>query len=266
MSNYVNNISVYGLMNKNCFINNSSEKLSFFKTKNKKNVVFFEMVDDISEYNQVFYMYLDNEPKNIKGAYSSNQITSILRRELFEDMPGKKYREIRESVNKYKNIIKVNDITTYNIDSILSMIEEWRYMNNGGMKYGWQEHAGIDKSIVNRYVNGELKGVLGYSFWYCNKCIGYSIIEKNHSDVIDGYNEFKYLTRKVLNTKRNITEYVDWYTFKTLYDKYKYNNFLINWGCSSGGVHWYKTHKWELYREEKKWFCKISNKLNDENK
>ena len=31
-------------------------------------------------------------------------------------------------------------------------------------------------------------------------------------------------------------------------------DFLINWGCSDGGVYWYKTHKWPVYKIVPKWF------------
>ena len=52
MGNYVNDLSIYGLMNKNAFINYDSDKLSFYKNKIKSKVVFFERLteDEESKY------------------------------------------------------------------------------------------------------------------------------------------------------------------------------------------------------------------------
>ena len=140
-----------------------------------------------------------------------------------------------------------------NVDSVIEMIEKWRYMDNGGMKYGWQERAGCDKALVRRYVDNfeNIQAyVIGNVFKFDNEVVGYSCIEKISLCSIDGIPEFKYLTRKVLNTKgcRNITEYIDYKTIETIY--YHNNDlgvFLVNWGASSGGVHWYKTHKFPVY-------------------
>lgn len=281
MSNYINENSIWGLMNRYASLNKEiGTGLSFFKTKNKKKVVFFEKqskeIED--QFSQVNYMYLNKDP-NIKGSYSVDQITSIIDSELFNNPRGKKYREIRETVNKYSFSKHINVYGLYpsNVKDVLDMIEEWRYLNNGGMKYGWQEHAGIDKAIVIRYINKYLSNkndrsenkdfpnvytnLRGYVFYLNGKCIGYSIIDLTPTEN-DGLPEFKYLTRKVLNLKelRNITEYIDHQTF---FNTWLINNrppkFLINWGCSSGGVKWYKTHKWSLYKLEKKWFYTIKN-------
>ena len=268
MGNYVNDLSIYGLMNKNAFINYDSDKLSFYKNKIKSKVVFFERLteDEESKYESISYMYMNEDPKD-KRAYCMDEIVSIISNDMFENMSGKKYREIRETVNKYKNKVEIKPINKETKSSIIEMIEKWRYADNGGMKYKWQEHAGIDKAIIDRYIKEDLReAIIGMSFWINGECIGYYMIERFVSDITDNKFEYKYLTRKVLNKKnlRNITEYVDWLTFKQLYRNHciyhpDFNDFLINWGCSSGGVHWYKTHKWPLYSTTPRWFMTIKN-------
>ena len=59
MLNYINELSIYGLMNKNAFINYDVDVLSFYKTKNKKKVVFFNKLteEEESKYEQINYMY-----------------------------------------------------------------------------------------------------------------------------------------------------------------------------------------------------------------
>ena len=115
------------------------------------------------------------------------------------------------------------------------------------------------------YINNKWnEPIIAMSFWYEDRCIGYSMIERYASNIENDLFEYKYLTRKVLNEPglRNITEYIDWRTFYQVYSNHKIyhpesNKFLVNWGCSSGGVHWYKTHKWPVYSTDKKWFLTI---------
>ena len=265
MSNYINKVSIYGMMNRLSFFDDITE-LGFYKKKDKSKIVWFKKRNLNEEnYSQINYMYLDEDPHD-KRAYYSEQIISKIS-ETISTLPGKKFKEIRETRNKFNKHIIVKPISKDNINDVISMIEEWRYLENGGWKYGFNEHAAIDKSIVQRYVETDLSNhIYAFSFYYNNKCVGYSTIEKHPSDIVDNLNEYKYLTRKALLIKglRNLTEYIDWYTFNFIYKSNNNNDFLINWGCSSGGVKWYKTHKWPLYKLEKKWFLTIKN--NDKSK
>ena len=99
---------------------------------------------------------------------------------------------------------------------------------------------------------------MGNVFKLDNEVVGYSCIEKVSSYSIDGKPEFKYLTRKVLSIegRRNLTEYIDYKTIELVHSlNPHFEHVLVNWGASSGGVHWYKSHKFPLYSIEKKWFC-----------
>lgn len=267
MTNYINSVSIFGMMNRLSFQDNDLQSdLGFYKKKDKSKVVYFKnRVQDESRYIQINYMYLDVDPKD-KKSYSSEQIISKISTESVETLPGKKFREIRETRNKYKNKIVVKDITSDNLQDVIDMIEKWRYLDNGGWKYGFNEHAAIDKAIAKRYVETDLSNhIYAFAFYYNNECIGYSTIEKIPKNKLDDLFEYKYLTRKALLLKefRNLTEYIDWYTFNYIYNRHKeqFNSteFLINWGCSSGGVKWYKTHKWPLYKLIPKWFLTIKN-------
>ena len=267
MSNYINEVSIYGMMNRLSFRDSFLlSDLGFYKKKDKSKVVYFKnRISDETKYEQINYMYLDEDPKD-KRAYSSEQIISIINSESIDTLPGKQFREIRETRNKFKNKIIIKDITSQNMQDVIDMIEKWRYLDNGGWKYGFNEHAAIDKAIIKRYVETDLSDhIYAFAFYYNNECVGYSTIEKTPKDKVDALYEYKYLTRKALLSKelRNLTEYIDWYTFNYIYNKHKeqFNSteFLINWGCSSGGVKWYKTHKWPLYKLEQKWFLTIKN-------
>ena len=263
MSSYINEISIYGLMNKTSYIDESSPFLSFYKTKDKSKIAVCRCpLPEFSEkqYKQINYMYLDEDP-NVKGTYSKNNVLSYIDTGYFTGMKGNKYRSIRHPVNINKDRIKAVPLSLENCNDVIDCIERWRY--NEGYHYRWQEHAGIDKALVNRYANGQLKDIIGYTFYYDNICVGYATIstkeyiEKNYETGTQ-IPEFHYITRKVSNQLglKHLTEYIDWFMFSKIYELCK-SDFIINWGCSDGGVYWYKTHKWPIYKLEPKWFVTI---------
>ncbi|MCH5167963.1 MAG: hypothetical protein J1F35_08805 [Erysipelotrichales bacterium] len=256
MSNYVNNISIHGLMNRFAFLNDKYP-LSYYKVKNKSKVVICK--DKISEeeekkYKYISYMYLDNDP-GIKGAYFKNNVLSIIDSGFFNGMPGNKYRHIRHAVNCWKDKISIGILSKENLDDVLEMIEKWKWDENGGYKYHWQEHAGIDKTLVNKICNKEVDDILGLVFYYNDECVAYSTISII-PNIVDDIPEFHYVTRKVRIKKdlKHLTEFVDWKTFSIIYWMFCEKDFIINWGASDGGVYWYKTHKWPLYKLEPTWF------------
>lgn len=276
--NYINELTMIGMMNKNCHIIDG-KYLAFSKSKSESKVVAFSKnFVPPSSVKQLSLMYLNEEPskKDFDSVYSLEEIVSkIDASKMFwigKDRPesalaGKENVERRGTVNKWQKKISegslvVEDLDASNLDSVLDMLERWRYLENGGMKYGWQERAGCDKALVRRVVEdfaGIKSRVICKVFKLAGEgVIGYSCIERNPTAEADGIPEIKYLTRKVLNLPgtRNLTEFIDWKTFEGVWlENSCLKEFLVNWGASSGGVHWYKTHKWPLYSLETKWFA-----------
>lgn len=276
--NYIDKWTCIGMMNKNCTLVDNG-MLGFNKTKSKSKVTVFSLdyKFDLAIHRQVTWMYLDNEPDKLQfdNVYSLEEIVSLIDcKAMFwtcaerpeSCLHGHQFKEWRDTVNKWSKLAKtgaftVESLSVNNLDSTLEMIEKWRYLDNGGMKYGWQERAGCDKALVRRYVEGfeSIQDyVIGNVFKLDDEVVGYSCIERKSTCNVDGIPEFKYLTRKVLNTKghRNLTEFIDYKTIESVYyANSSLDKLLVNWGASSGGVHWYKTHKFPLYSIEKKWFC-----------
>ena len=264
--NYINKDSIYGLMNKYCEYDTSQ---SFWKNrKHSKKVVCCDYEEYDNFCDEINYMYLNN-PTGIKGEYSVNQIRSIIDESfLGNNLTRQNHREIFETVRKYYTKIRVRtsfeDFNKY-YEKLIEMIEIWRY--ELGYKYRWQEHAGIDKAFFIRCLDENFfNNYLVYLFFIEDEdvLVGYSVMPKKYSLNENGLNEASYIIRKTRNIVydkklRNITEYIDWYTFQDYLLKNKLNNIIINWGCSSGGVEWYKEHKWPLYDKEKKWFLKKKN-------
>ena len=277
--NYIDKWTCIGMMNKNCSLVESNGLLSFNKTKSGSKATAFSLnyKFDLGVHKQVSWLYLDEEPckEDFNSIYSLEEIESKIEPKLWfwqgehrpkECLAGEKNIEWRGTVNKWNKMLNdrrflLEPLNARNLNDTLKMIEKWRYLDNGGMKYGWQERAGCDKALVQRYVNNfeSIQDyVVGTIFRLDNEVIGYSCIEKRPLCEVDGIPEVKYLTRKVISIKerRNITEYID---YKTIELVHKMNErlevFLVNWGASSGGVHWYKTHKFPVYNLEIKWFA-----------
>lgn len=275
---YVNNNSIYGMMNKNCEVIFDNTYSSFYKTKNKKKITVFNYIlskDEEEKYDEVNYMYMD-EKSNIKNAYKLTNVISLIDHNLFMNFNRKDYKELYETyrkfINKGINIVEYDSNNESMKAELFEMIEKWRYADNGGMKYGWQEHAGIDKSFFQRYDKMEKYQQNKFQvllFYFPNKdyiyeCVGYSVIEREYS-WLDSKPKFSYLIRKCIMNERNITEFIDYITFNSLFNYNKFDldggiDFLVDWGASSGGVLWYKTHKWKVHRLEDKWFYKVKNK------
>jgi len=266
--NYINEVSIYGMMNRFSSLS-SNLPLTFYKTKNKKNIVVFNdaPVDSESSYDTISYMYLNELPSNATKYNTMPEIVSVIDpTKMFIELPGKEYKEYRYTRNYWMDRIDVHELSLVNLDDVMHMIEDWRYSDDGGKKYGWVEHAAIDKNIVNMYCNNDdnlRDKIIGLVFYYERQCVGYSMIERKPTIENDGHPMYRYITRKVslFDDARNLTEYIDWYTFMNLNAN---GEFLINWGCSSGGVKWYKMHKWPLYSADYKYFYKVNNKKQNE--
>ena len=148
--NYINKISIYGLMNKNCLIDDSSYENSFWKNKSKTKLVklvdykdYEDILKDNPNIKQISYMYLDKSPDTNKKFFSScEQIESIIDKSfLRKNLTRKNHREVFETVRKFDKVIYVEknniDFIKNNYNDILKMIEEWRFSEKGGMKYGF---------------------------------------------------------------------------------------------------------------------------------
>ena len=278
--NYIDKWTCIAMMNKNCTLLGGS-CLGFNKTKNGSKVAVFSLdyAFDQSKHKQVSWLYLDEKPEGqlAKSAYCLEEIVSrIDGKKMFWEgverpagvLAGEKNIEWRGTVNKWRKAecegrLAIEPLSAGNCDDVVGMVERWRYMENGGMKYGWQERAGCDKALVKRYASnfeGIQDYVQGLVFKLDGIVVGYSCIEKVALSYVDGLPEVKYLTRKVVNAKgtRNLTEYIDYKTIEHSYKSCKCpETLLVNWGASSGGVHWYKTHKFPVHSLETKWFASM---------
>lgn len=269
--NYVNKLSIYGLMNSNCKI--LVNKLGFWKTKNHNKLVLCEdNIDniDLSNTLKISMMYLDKVNHN-KEFWNSNgyemskiteaeEIFSYIDKDFFNKLNRTDNKEVYETLRKYDNWKMINkmfvvDYSDDIYDDILIMIKEWA--TTSGKKYGFLRHDGIDKAFFKRLkdkeINKDLYDIRIYKIE--DKVVGYSVIEHNSSFENNGY---IYLIRKSLIDYRNLCLYIDYDTFR---EKLNYeNNIIVNWGCSSGGVKKYKLSKFKLAYIKKLYFYNLNKK------
>lgn len=266
--NYVNSLSIYGLMNSNCKI--LGDKIGFWKSKSHNKLVLCEdniNGIDLSDTSKISMMYLDKvnydkEFWNSKG-YEMSKITeaeeifSYIDKEFFDKLTRTVNKEVYETLRKYDNWRKSGKMTVVDYsdilyDDILNMIKEWS--TTSGKKYGFFRHDGIDKAFFKRLKNKEInKDLYDIRIYKADdKVVGYSVIEhypsfENHGHV--------YLIRKAISNYRNLCLYIDYDTFR---EKTKYeNNIIINWGCSSSGVKKYKLNKFKLAYIKKLYFYNL---------
>ena len=269
--NYVNKLSIYGLMNSNCKI--LVNKLGFWKTKNHNKLVLCEDdIDniDLSNTLKISMMYLDKVNHN-KEFWNSNgyemskiteveEIFSYIDKDFFNKLNRTDNKEVYETLRKYDNWKMINKMIVVDYsddiyDDILIMIKEWA--TTSGKKYGFLRHDGIDKAFFKRLkdkeINKDLYDIRIYKIE--DKVVGYSVIEHNSSFENNGY---IYLIRKSLIDYRNLCLYIDYDTFR---EKLNYeNNIIVNWGCSSGGVKKYKLSKFKLAYIKKLYFYNLNKK------
>ena len=269
--NYVNKLSIYGLMNSNCKI--LVNKLGFWKTKNHNKLVLCEdNIDniDLSNTLKISMMYLDKVNHNKEfwnfNGYEMSKITeteeifSYIDKDFFNKLNRTNNKEVYETLRKYDNWKMINKMLVVDYsddiyDDILIMIKEWA--TTSGKKYGFLRHDGIDKAFFKRLkdkeINKDLYDIRIYKIE--DKVVGYSVIEHNSSFENNGY---IYLIRKSLIDYRNLCLYIDYDTFR---EKLNYeNNIIVNWGCSSGGVKKYKLSKFKLAYIKKLYFYNLNKR------
>lgn len=261
ISKYVDRTTVHGLMGKCGSLCEGVSYLGFYKTKDCSKVVVFDPVPagELMSFKQVSYMYLDAPMSGVKCRPLTQVVSVIDSKEMFETMPGSEYRNHRELRNKYCGKVSAVVLDSNNVNDVTRMVEEWRHLDKGGAKYGYNEHAGIDKTVAAKVASGVVDE-LALAFYMSGRCVGYAVMSMKPDWNTDaGVNEYKYMTRKVLPGWRGLTDYIDWCVFKRVYEITGESRFLVNWGCSSGGVLNYKLTKWPLYKKEKKWFGTVKN-------
>ena len=252
-TNYITKHTIMGMLSKNYMpFNNWAGYV-----KNKNEVILFTDSDNIISkylnYPKINLNYIDKleSPKNrIKGYLNSSSywltnIKSKLDADFFK-LSGKKFTEMRETQNRYDKIVEVRD--DCDMELVIDFIDKWNE-ERGKDKYGWQLHSGYDKTFFNKFYKKERSKLYSKFFFINNELVGYSIISKESNN-----NEYQYIIRKCDVSYRNLTLYIDIFSFEEIFNKV--GDFIIDWGASGGGVLKYKK-KFPTYSEDKKWFYKF---------
>ena len=205
------------------------------------------------------YLSLKN---NIGSKATKNKYTSTLVLSKFDDnffnLSGKARTELRETRNSLDRrfYYKVNEPAGLTLNSKVESLLKW-WDENPGQKYGWQRHSGYDRNFFNNLYK-DLENKITLLTFYdksTNEMVGYSAVS-NDTILFDNKRVVPYIIRKSKTDIRNITLYIDYYTFKTVYDANK-EAFYVNWGASSDGVLKYKTTKFPVGHQEKSYFLTL---------
>lgn len=245
--NYVNENSIYGLMNKNC--NPDWDNKVIYKNKAKTKIVSFDPNYKNENAKQINYMYLDTPVADIKCSKEKQIIQGIYNQDYFE-LKSKKNRDMRNTRNKFNKIVKI--YTDYDLQKVDSFIYDTWFLKRGDQLYGFQCHYGYDRAYFSKWYNNEK--FINLFFEIDNRLVGYSVIERYPKKNEKGVDEFVFLLRKVdVEAGRNICEYVDFKTYEYIFKNIS-KEFVVNLGCSSGKLFWYKTTKFPVYELSDKYF------------
>jgi len=209
--------------------------------KNKTTSVSFDPNFDPGT-DKVSYSYIYNKPSAPIKSYKGIQLVSELNADFFA-LSGKKYREIRETRNHFNKIISIKE---YNKQDVLSLIDLWSATD--GKKYGFQLHSGYDRNFFNNWYDLEKDNLFSRFYYIDDKIVGYSILHK-------GEDCWEYLLRKADNSIRNTCLFIDYKTFKQIWD-IENKTFYVCWGASKGKLLKYK-RKFGSFEERDAYFYKV---------
>jgi len=210
--------------------------------KNRKNAISFDESFK-PDYEKVSYYYIYDKPAE-KYDWKLTQLISKFDANFFA-LPGKEYREIRETRNYYDKRIEIRD---YNEDDTLDLILRWR--EHSGYKYGWQMHDGRDSCFFKRWYATEKENLISQFYYLDGYMMGYGIMQK----IEDG--SYNYLIRKTdISMGRNTCLYCDYKLFESIW-KTENKDFFVNWGGSKGPLLKYK-EKFGIYEEVPVYFYSI---------
>lgn len=213
----------------------------FYKNKNKTKITVFS--DIFGDFEEINYSYM-----NTRNGYNSTILVSNFSADFFS-LSGGRYKEIRETKNKWDKLITIKTEPN-SISEILDLIKKWDEFS--GKKYRFTRHSGYDRNFFQKYWEQEKNDLYSLFFYYNDHLVGYSIVSKIQDD-----NCFRYVIRKMdISVGRNICLYIDYKTFENIYKEHE--EFFINWGASSGKVLKYKK-KFPIFKTEKVYFYKVKD-------
>lgn len=245
--NYVNELSIYGLMNKFC--SPDWDNKIIYKTKAKDKIISFDKDYKNENAKQINYMYLDEPLNTIKCSKEKQIIQGVFNEEYFK-LSGKTYREMRGTRNKWDKKITIK--TEPDFEKIDDLIYNKWYLKRGDKLYGYRCHYGYDRAYFSKWYDD--KNLLNLFFYLDNELVGYSVIERKPRKNEKGIDEFVFLLRKIdTSVGRNICEYVDYKTYEYIFNNIS-KEFVVNMGCSSGNLFKYKTTKFPVYELSDKFF------------
>jgi hypothetical protein len=207
--------------------------------KNSKAAVSF-YADFAPDYSKVFYAYIYDRPEC--KCSKETQIVSAFN-ERFFDLSGGGYKEIRETRNKFDKVIEVGE---YNQANVMGLIDAWTAQRKA--LYGWHLHSGYDRNFFERWYEQEKTQLISRFYYLEERLIGYSILHR-------AQDSYEYLIRKADTSIRNACLYVDFATFRYLWEL-EGEEFYVNWGASGGGVLQYK-RKFPVHQEIPVYFYSI---------
>jgi len=162
---------------------------------------------------------------------------------------GKKYRNIRNSVNKYKDKITIKEKCN-NITEVINLMKLWKKQRKD--RY-FLFITSSEEYFLNNYFND--KDFVSHFYYDNNNLIGYSIYERLENGLFNSF------FRKSNLDYSHLSEFIDFKSFESVYKKY--GNFYLNIGDDGGDkkIKQYKTSNFNISDSYNLYDITIENNL-----
>ena len=222
-------------------------------SKHRNEIVLFndDNIEKFRKYENLrIYHVPDEVVTNLKSKVkilSRNKYISIITKldKVYFSMSGKSNKEKRNVVNKYEVNTKLS-VQEYpnSIQEIKIFLRNWKEKRK--TKYNERMiRIGYNLNFITNYMF-PFKDQLITKFYYDgNKLIGMTIIEKIKDNI------YNLLIRKSDPGYSQLSYYIDYSSFKEIFDKSGYESLIINLGvdCGDKGISDYKTKKFPFFME-----------------
>lgn len=254
---YPDEVTVYGMLGANASFIPGSGNLAVYKSSKKTQAISWISDFDVA-CNDILYSYMASPPQpktGCQGAFRETQIVAGVFDQCYFDNPVKKMRKCMRSISKIASIADECPL-----DEILDSIKRWE-RGHGASRYRMQMHSSYDKRFFKRSLSESAWLRERTKIWYFvdkrSRCIGYRVFTKEPTvhTLSSGQEvlEFKSLLRKYDPAISHLCQFIDFMTYKSLWNEWR-KPFIVNLGCSSGGVKRYKLENFPVASASPRWF------------
>ena len=153
---------------------------------------------------------------------------------------------------KTVEVMRIEESPTQ-LKDVFDFIKKWD--ETAGKKYGMMLTSSFDKNFFMNHFEYVKDKVQSLFFYLDNvetgtsRLVGYSILELPTGERDDGYLISRYAPGKADITCSNLTQFIDFESFRRLRERVG-EDFILHWGSASKNIRTYEQRNFPFYRED----------------